>query len=566
MSVNYELLMSVAEEGAPALEEGFSAGPSASLLGGQSEPKSDKKMPSHLWDEGAQPNDLQAQRWGLIVPEGDRGDRLLELVAPLVKLRESEQGGKPLVFRAPSKLSAIEAAQWKKEKFRGAGIAEDDLPRYQLLLGDFHELSLETQLAQSTDGFVGRLAFDDDDGYRKYVDKVLKWESRGAVVREANTLLHTVHDNTGATRLGHQVLVEPGEAFMRKRRELGKFPTADIKTSGDEFEPELSDLLDAARGQHPTMLFSLSHGDGPPRRGWASEQDRRLRQGAMSFGSSGSLAGSAMVDKDFLPGGIWFMLACYGAGTPSSSAYRHWLAELAQLDQFSGRVNAVLGGIPKDDAPPFVAALPKAVLAAEHGPLAFMGHVDLAWSYSFQELDGGPRSRPQKFTGVLRSALYGDRIGIAFRQLYKFRSETDAELTAHYDAEAAGAEAERVRRGHLWMLRNDLGAYVLLGDPAAHLPIQGRWSGAQAKVASAPSSGSVSMSSALGVPTARSSEPAAGQELPLGLEELEEAIAKVILGEESTKTIAREYDIARGELQDLADAYQEAGRRALKGS
>ena len=37
---------------------------------------------------------------------------------------------------------------------------------------------------------------------------------------------------------------------------------------------------------------------------------QRKEQGAMSFGSDGLLLGSDVADKPFLPGGIWFMLAC----------------------------------------------------------------------------------------------------------------------------------------------------------------------------------------------------------------------------------------------------------------
>ena len=61
---------------------------------------------------------------------------------------------------------------------------------------------------------------------------------------------------------------------------------------------------------------------------------QRKEQGAMSFGSDGLLLGSDVADKPFLPGGIWLMRACYVDGTPSNSAYRHWLESLAQAGQF----------------------------------------------------------------------------------------------------------------------------------------------------------------------------------------------------------------------------------------
>jgi len=84
---------------------------------------------------------------------------------------------------------------------------------------------------------------------------------------------------------------------------------------------------------------------------------------------------------------------------------------------------------------------------------------------------------------------------------------------------------------------------VLLGDPAARLPVQ-------ALVATRPASVAV-------VP----SKPA----LPLPIDRLEEAIAQVILGDKGIKGIAAEYGLERGELEGLAARYQAAGRRALEG-
>lgn len=557
MADEMHLLMTCADEHEPMLPEGIGADSSKQ---GEHEAKA---LPEYLWNEGDDPNDLELQRWGVFAPEGDRGDRLLELVRPLIERREAQQGAPAFVYRVPAKMTAPEAARWKKRVFQTPEVDDDDRPRYQLMLGDLHELPLALQQVQATDGFVGRLAFDHDDHYAAYVAKLLASEDATPTHDLATTLFHTVHDGTAATRLGHRALIEPGLEHMRKRRELGKLQTHELLACGDEFDPSPDELLKFAGIDHPAVMFSLSHGDGPPRRGWGSAEEQRARQGAMSFGRAGSIEGATLTDHKFLPGGLWFMLACYGAGTPDASAYRHWLDELVQLGQFRGKAEAVLAGIPAEGERPFVAALPKAVLASERGPLAFVGHVDLAWSYSFQELDDGPMNRPTKFTGVLRSALRRDRMGISFRELYKYLGQTESELTGLYDQHAKGGEADLARRGHLWMLRQDLAAYMLLGDPAARLCVRGgRAAASQQQQQQAQAAPSISAQNFLGF---QSSAPAAKRDaaLPLALDELEEAIAKVILGDESAKAIARSYDIDRSELQDLADAYQVAGRAAL---
>ena len=178
-----------------------------------------------------------------------------------------------------------------------------------------------------------------------------------------------------------------------------------------------------------------------------------------------------------MSGGLWFMLACFGAGTPGSSVYRPWLTKLARHDQFRGKIEPVLAGLEGAGAG-FIAGLPKAALASDRGPLAVVGHVDLAWTYAFRELDTGTAlSRSTRFMQLLRSALRQDRFGLALRWFGRFVARASDEITAVYqDAAAAGGdvdEATHQRLGHLWMLRHDLAGYVLLGDPAARLPLSG---------------------------------------------------------------------------------------------
>jgi hypothetical protein len=520
-------------------------------------------MPEHLWDEGGDPNDLFLQRWGVIAPEGPRGDRLLEIVAPLIAhRREQQQGEEVRVYRVPSQLSASDAAIWKKKVFRTQADLDIEVPRYQLVLGDLHEVPLATQQVQGSDGYVGRLAFERDEDYAAYVDKVLRWERAPAPQTEGRVLFHTVHDGTAATQVGYRTLIAPGMAVVRQRMERGQFNADQIVESGDPSVPDPQELLNAVRTDRPGFLFSLSHGEGPPRAGWDGGAKQRDGQGAMSFGREGRIRGDDLREATFMPGGVWFMLACFGAGSPSASGYRHWLAELGDLKQFRGRPEAVLAGIPEER--PFIAAVPQAVLASPNGPLGFFGHIDLAWTYSFQELDQGPASRPGKFMGILRSVLKRDRLGVGFRELYRYFEQANTELSAMADEDrAAGTTpdaARRIRAAHLWMLRQDLSAYVLLGDPAARLPLSER-GGAPAQRPAAnqgpvPPAAPVSF----GAAPVKAPEPAP---LPLPIDRLEEAIFKLLLGDESPKQIAAEYGIDRNELRRLADEYQAGGRRAL---
>src|SRR5262245_29932 len=47
----------------------------------------EKPLPEYLRADAEDPNALPLQRWGLVVPEGPHGDRLLSLIEPLRRAR-----------------------------------------------------------------------------------------------------------------------------------------------------------------------------------------------------------------------------------------------------------------------------------------------------------------------------------------------------------------------------------------------------------------------------------------------------------------------------------------------
>jgi hypothetical protein len=226
------------------------------------------------------------------------------------------------------------------------------------------------------------------------------------------------------------------------------------------------------------LLFSISHGAGAPRAGWSSVEEMRRLQGAMSFGSGVRLTGQDIASRPFLPGGAWFYFACHGAGTPQKSAFHHWLAALRDLGLYGRNIDSVLQSLPAEGERPFVAAMPQAALANPDGPLAVMGHVDLAWTFGFQDVGTTNKYKPARFQNVFGTIVAGKRVGVASAHLQRFFNMANADLTAMYDRDArakvAGGDVEedkkrKIRRATYWMLRQDLSAYVLLGDPAARL-------------------------------------------------------------------------------------------------
>jgi hypothetical protein len=234
-----QLLLVDADEHEPALKSG------ASLPRTPAQPR--QELPKYLWDESNHPNDLQEQRWAVIAPEGPEGDALIELVRPLIAVRAQQQGAPVREYRVPPRMRADEAAQWKKQVFEASEPHRMDLPRYQLIVGDLHQVSVDLQTIQATDGFVGRLAFDDPRDYTAYVDKLLAAEGKGGT-GGARAVFHTVHDGTPATTIGHQALVEPGAVLARQMqaRRQASFP-GEVVVSGDEADPHPEEFPAAAR-------------------------------------------------------------------------------------------------------------------------------------------------------------------------------------------------------------------------------------------------------------------------------------------------------------------------------
>lgn len=553
MSIDSDLLMVHADALLPALERGVPSSSAAAeaASGGYADPE-------HLWDESRDANELAAQRWGVIAPEGPEGDALLGRIDRLIAHRQQQQGAPVERYRVPPRLDAAEAARWRKQVLEAPGKQRRDMPRYLLVLGELDQVSAELQVVLGSDGYVGRLAFDRPEGYEAYVDKLLRWEATPAPVTRARAVFHTVKDRTSATTAGHDGLMAPGLALARRYRDEGELLASEVLEIDHGYTPKPEPLVAEASRDEPGVLLTMSHGAGAPRRGWRSLEEQRRLQGGMSFGpASGLLTGEALAGRPFMPGGVWLMVACFGAGTPEASKYQRWLEQLAATGSFGGEPEAVAASLPADGRP-FIAALPKAVLQSPHGPLAFMGHVDLAWTYSFRERDAGrPVDRPDRFIDVLHGLLRRDRVGVAFHELLRHYGRTNTELTA---LEESGVD-DPGRRGHLWMLRNDLAGYMLLGDPAAQLPLRPE---------AAPPSAALDPYAALGLGFGPTSPSPAAHQSPGPLagidpEALERAIGLYLAGELGVAKILEVTGLAlaRRDFEDLARRYAEAGRRSL---
>ena len=157
-------------------------------------------------------------------------------------------------------------------------------------------------------------------------------------------------------------------------------------------------------------------------------------------------------DSD-LSGLIVFAFACFSAGTPKLNTFAQFHGGAAQLAN-----------------EPLTAHLSQRMLT--QGALAFIGHVDQVWSYSFAYPGGGFLTGT--FEDALTMLLGGYPAGFALERFNQRYLDANNALTSQAGVlnlyKNYNASAEDVV--HIWTARHDARAYVLFGDPAVRLRLE----------------------------------------------------------------------------------------------
>lgn len=370
------------------------------------------ELRGHLAPPSGDPNSLPQQRWALVTPAGPHGDRLLELVEPLRRKRQEDQGGAP-----------VEVHRFAP----GADAPAAPAARYVLILGDPGEVPLELQRAFSSEAYVGRLAFFQDDDYDRYVQKVLRWERAPTTARAGRAIVST----PPGLALPEQGYLDSMLELCRREASLGRFAAREIIALSNGVEE-----LRALASGGPDVLFTLS------RDAWLEE----------------------LVAGPFLPGGSWIDLASFSAAEGVDSLYGPWLRQLQAEGVAREEMRDLVDERGRAGAPR-IAGPARAALANPDGPLAVIGHSDLAWSLDCKDASGF--DHVACLATVVNDCVQGGRVGVGHHGLTRSAEEIDTQLRIL----AQGEGGEGVKRGCLWLASQDLRSLILLGDPAARLPV-----------------------------------------------------------------------------------------------
>jgi hypothetical protein len=394
--------------------------------------------------------------WGVIVHQNLSNQSESE-IEKLVRHRADHNKIEPKVFEVSGEL---DYQKFLSDNSVSPGYGEvEKVPYYLLIAGDPTEIPYRFQYELGTEYAVGRLAFSDHTGYQAYIDQLIDYETAKTVPTRPNAVFWgTANPDDDATQLSARHLVQPLNEKLESNMD---FPVDLFLGDTDGKAASKENLITELSGSRPpALLFTASHGMGFNK---LDKTNQPRYQGALvtqgwepgdAITRSLIYSGDDILEGVNVRGMVHFAFACFGAGTPSHDDFSH---------------NKI--GLSPVIAPfPFVSNLANQELI--HGSLAFVGHVDRAWGFSFIGLTG--ESQILGFERALKNMLLQKRawpIGHCLRDISDRALHLSKSLLEDLNEMNFGKKISSVVIADKWKERNDARAYALIGDPAVSLRV-----------------------------------------------------------------------------------------------
>jgi hypothetical protein len=431
------------------------------------------ETPDYGLADDRDPKQIAQAGWGVILAQGE-DPAVLEALQPLLDLRREQAGEFYYQYAgAKGKRRGYAAGESKKAFLEGRGAEPfgpadpNYAPYYLLIVGDPAKIPFQFQYQLDIQYAVGRIHFRTPDEYAQYAQTVVRVESGREPLRlpRRATFFGVDHGARDATHLSAHHLIRPLAAQLQElSAETGLGWEFSSLLGEDATKAHLASLLDGAQAA-PTLLFTASHGIG-----FNSGDPRQSdHQGALLCQDwKGPKAGQRLEDCYYsaddvpssadLSGRMAFHFACYGAGTPRYNNY-----VVAHDRQAAPQI------APRD----FVARLPHKLML--NGALAVVGHIERAWgvSIAYSKRSVKDDRHLATYRSMLRRLMDGHPVGSAIEYVNEKYGEYSAALSRGVEArdlelDDAPDDYEMVR---LWRANNDARNFVVLGDPAARLPL-----------------------------------------------------------------------------------------------
>ncbi|HEX4955364.1 MAG TPA: hypothetical protein VF017_18390 [Thermoanaerobaculia bacterium] len=421
---------------------------------------------------GVDLKNLASSGWGVIFPAGE-AEALRQALAPLLTLRRAQAGARYreyVVAPGPAPdVRGSERVESTAERFLADNngcmgpVDPEKMPYFLLIVGPPTALSYLFQFQLSQSFAVGRVAFPELADYRRYADSVVAAE-RGEVARPRRVALFGP-ERDPATRLSADQLLGPLEQKLLKWTGKGG-PFTGFGSQVVRGEQATKAGLERLLGgpDTPALLLTASHGvgfgaDHPAQadlQGALLCQDWPGPEGKPRPARPNEYFAAADVGDHARPAGlISFHFACYGLGTPADDEYAH---------HHPGKP------IERKARHALVARLPQRLLAHQAGgALAVVGHVERAWSYSFQ--GPGNQSSTEAFESFLAALLAGLPVGAAMDYFGQRAGVLATRIVELRDQRERGRDVDDGQLLSLLTAYKDARSYAVLGDPAVRLAV-----------------------------------------------------------------------------------------------
>ncbi|TIL42219.1 hypothetical protein [Mesorhizobium sp.] len=403
--------------------------------------------------------DPRAAGWTFLLNGNDpQREAIIEALRPLAEHRGMANQDEPLIF---ADESPDQWYDWLLENY--SSLVLDKVPHFVLIVGGPDCVPFRFQSILGTAAAVGRVGFDSVEDLRTYVEKIIRLETAAdpAVLGQAICFAPDAGPDD-ATYFSRRYMGEPLAEHIRDRYGMETLALMGDKASKTR-------LQEALHGTKPALVYTASHGIAAPEEPF--EFQKQINGAICCQHEPGTpldawlfSAGDVPLDEPFLEGAVLFQFACFGYGTPRESDFWHWGLGKTKLNTHAD----------------FIAALPKRLLAHPNGPVAYIGHVDLACLHGFVDpakphtLDRWqPRMEP--FVSAVERLLKAQPVGLAMANMCKKYDICNALLTGTYEQIQRGKIQQtpdfHSRLSDAFITRTDAQNYFILGDPAVSLRI-----------------------------------------------------------------------------------------------
>jgi hypothetical protein len=401
--------------------------------------------------EGVDPKKLAETGWGVIFAFG-ADPAIQDALAPLLTLRKEQAGRRYRAYLGPD---AYRPSESKLDflKRHGAGPGPVDpkvVPYYLLIVGDPDTIPFRFQYQLDVQYAVGRIHFETIAEYAAYAQSVVASEKRELALARRAAIFGVSNPGDDATRMSHDELAKPLATWAATQPGW----TVDQYLNGDATKARLTSLLGR---DAPAFLFTASHGmcydNGDPRQ--IAKQGALLCQDWPGPSFQGSIpdefifSGDDVASDAKIFGSIAMHFACFGAGTPHLSDYSDGPPPVLAPRGFLGRLPQRLISHPRG------------------GALAVIGHVERAWSLSFDWDRAGQQT--EVFNSTIKRLMEGHPVGSAMEYFNGRYAELSSDLSTVLEDAKFGADVDPYLLSGLWTANNDARSYSIVGDPAVRL-------------------------------------------------------------------------------------------------